>query len=172
VADPTDEARELLEVRAGRPWARGLGVTLVPAEGGSLSAGLEQAARDGIARGFEGELPSSPEGSICFLVRTAGRTVGLLALQPGVPHVETATVVGVAIDPTERGRDLATRAVIVTERRLRRLLGVRELYGQAPRGNGRGLYFWLRAGFAPARVSGVEGGDVTWFSRAITDDRG
>ena len=157
-----------LDARPGRAWARGLGVALVPAPEPPAEAGLLQAARDGIERGYAGELPPPPEGGTCFLVRAGGRSVGLLALHPAGPHEAAGTVAGVAIDPAERGRDLATRAVIVAERRLRRL-GVRELYARVPRGNGRGLYFWLRAGYAPARVAGAGGGDVTWLRRSLVE---
>ncbi len=42
-------------------WARGRGVTLVPlAPGEPLTPGIEQALRDGLERGYEGEPPAIP----------------------------------------------------------------------------------------------------------------
>ena len=143
-----------------RVWARGEGVTLVRARGLPASAGLERAIRDGIARGYEGPLPEAPEGASRYLVRSGGELAGVLGIAGG-PGRRAATFVGVAIDPARRGHSLGTRAVRVAERRLRRE-GVTTLYARAPRGNGRGLYFWLRAGFAPAPSPDIDD-DATWF---------
>lgn len=143
-----------------RPWARGDGVVLIAAASAPADEGVAQAIRDGIARGHRGEVgPALPDTSL-YHVRTDGETVGVLGIAPG-PGERTVTFSGVAIASGRRGRSIAVRAVRVAERRLRRE-GVRTFYGRAPRGNGRGLYFWLRAGYAPLRSPHPED-DATWF---------
>ena len=143
-----------------RPWARGEGLALTPAAELPRSAGIERAVRDGIARRYAGPLPPPPAGTRRYLVRADGRTVGVLGIAGG-PGPRAATFAGVAIDSAHRGRQLGVRAARVAERRLRRE-GVRAFLARAPRGNGRGLYFWLRAGFAPAPSPHADD-DATWF---------
>ena len=135
-------------------------MTLATVERLPEDAGLERAIRDGIARGYDGPLPEALPGTRCYLVRAAGEVVGVLGIAGG-PGRRAVTLVGVAIDPAKRGRELGTRAVRIAERRLRRE-GVTTFYGRAPRGNGRGLYFWLRAGFTPV-PSPRPDDDATWF---------
>lgn len=143
-----------------RPWARGEGVTLVAADAPPDDKGVAQAIREGVARNHRGAVePPSPDARL-YHVRAGGETVGVLGIAPG-PGERTVTFSGVAIAPERRGRAIAVRAVRIAERRLRRE-GVRHFYGRAPRGNGRGLYFWLRAGYAPLRSLRPED-DATWF---------
>ena len=81
-----------------------------------------------------------------------------------------AVTIGVAIAPEARGRSIGVRAVFAAERRLRRE-GVRAFHARAPRGNGHGLYFWLRVGYVPAR--GIDRGDgATWFELPRRGRRG
>lgn len=152
-----------------RAWARGLRLSLRPWDG-TLTPGVERALRDGIARGHDGPLPQPAPGTRCFAVREEGHTSGLLAVRDGCPHAGAATVVAIAIDPQHRGRAAGARALLVAERRLRRE-GVREFFALVPRGNGRGLYFMLRAGYvpsgAPASGHGVDA--ATWFQRHEQD---
>ena len=143
-----------------RPWARGEGVTLVAADAPPEDEGVAQAVREGVARSHRGEVEPPLAGTRLYHVRTEGETVGVLGIAPG-PGARTVTFSGVAIAPERRGRAIAVRAVRIAERRLRRE-GVRGFYGRAPRGNGRGLYFWLRAGYAPLRSLRPED-DATWF---------
>lgn len=162
--------------RAGL-WARGGGVSLRrrerpfthsindgPSDGPNeaLSDGLARALRDGIERGHERALPTTTDVE-WFEVRAGGATVGLLALRRDVPAASAVTVVAVAIEPARRGHDLGARALQIAERRLWRE-GLRECYARVPRSNGRGLYFMLRAGYAPLTPP-VEDG-ATWFRRA------
>ena len=151
----------------GRLWARGLGVTL---RGTTLEAALAaeariaQALRDGIERGYEGPLPEAPPRAECYLVRAGGAAVGLLAFEREHPEAGAATLHCVAIAPEQRGHEYASRAVLAAERRLRRE-GVRGFYARSPRGNGRGLYFWLRAGYAPLTRPPAGEDGTTWFRR-------
>ena len=156
---------------SGRLWARGLGVTLhrtsleaaLASEQG-LREGLERALRDGVERGFEGALPALPSGAECYLVGAGGQPAGLLAIERAHPEADAVTLHGVAIAPALRGHEYASRAVLVAERRLRRE-GVRRCYARAPRGNGRGVYFWLHAGYAPLRPQPACDDGTTWFCR-------
>lgn len=145
-------------------WGRGYGVTLVNVARLPVSEGLERAMLDGVARGYGGPLPEQRLDAKCYLIRAESQTVGVLGIAKG-PGRSVATIVGVAIDPAWRGKALGTRAVRVVARRLRRE-GVRNLYGRAPRSNGRGLYFWLRAGFSIA-LSLDTNDDATWFQLAL-----
>jgi GNAT superfamily N-acetyltransferase len=130
----------------------------------AADADLEQALRDAIERGYDGPLPEPPPEAKCYLVRADGAPAGLLCAERERPEASAATI-AVTIAPDRRGRDLGARAVFVAERRLRRD-GARRFYARAPRTNGRGLYFWLRAGYAPLRavldVPDADGG-ATWF---------
>ena len=84
----------------------------------------------------------------------------MLGIAPG-PGARTVTFSGVAIAPIawaldRRARAGAGRGAAAAPR------GRAHVYGRAPRGNGRGLYFWLRAGYAPLRSLRPED-DATWF---------
>ena len=151
---------------AGRLWARGFGVVLrrsTPEAALAACPSIEQALRDGIARRYEGLLPTIAADADCFLVRADGEPAGLLTVERGRPEAGAATL-GVVIAPEQRGRSLGIRAIFAAERRLRRE-GVRGFYALAPRTNGHGLYFWLRVGYVPLR--GVDRGDgATWFQLA------
>ena len=144
-------------------WARGFGVTLVASDG-PAGDGVTQALRDGIERGYGGELPSFPGGAERLFVRVGGSTVGLLALQRDCPRPGAATFLAVAIDPGRRGHSYGASAMLAAERRLRRD-GVDDCYARVPRSNGRGLYFMLRCGYAPMRHPPVDDG-AAWFRRA------
>ena len=145
-------------------WARGDRLTLVARPGESaITPGIEQALRDGIERGFEGDLPATAAGAERFIVRAAGIDAGVIVLRRDVPHPGAATFVAIAIDPEERGHSLGARALFAAERRLARD-GIGALYARVPRGNGRGLYFVLRCGYAPASPPVTDG--ATWFRRA------
>lgn len=151
--------------RRPRIWARGEGVTLVPFTGpldGGLDPALERALRDGVERGYEGPLPSAPPHASCMAVRADGETAGLLVFEREMPAPHAATVHAVAIDPARRGHDYGARALLAVERRLRRE-GVSTFYGRVPRGNGRGLYFMLRAGYSP--IAPLLDDGATWFRR-------
>ena len=150
----------------GQLWARHLGVALRPApppgDGRELGEGLARALRDGVERGYEGPLPAAPAGSEWFTLRAGGDTVGLLALRRELPAPGAATFLAVAVDPSHRGHDYGTRALLAAERRLGRE-GIVALHARVPRTNGRGLYFILRAGYAPG-PSPLDDG-ATWFRR-------
>jgi GNAT superfamily N-acetyltransferase len=146
-------------------WARGFGVALYAMDRGDLDApGIERALRDGVERGYDGELPAAPEHIECFAIRKGGAVVGVLAFVRDLPRAGQVTIWGVAIAPPERGHAYGARALFAAERRLRRE-GMRELLARVPRTNGRGLYFMLRCGYAPV-VAPVEDG-ATWFRRNL-----
>lgn len=151
--------------RGGGVWARGFGVTLHRHDG-PLSEGIVRALRDAIERGYEGPLPGPPAGVERFEVRANRERVGLLAFERRRPEESAATFLAVAIEPERRGRDYGARALLATERRLRRD-GLRTFYARVPRTNGRGLYFMLRAGYAPAPAPAGDDGRSTWFRRFV-----
>lgn len=146
-------------------WARGFGIALYPAGPGDFDApGLQRALRDGIERGYEGELPPPPERLEGFVVRKGRDVVGVLAFVRDQPREGQATIWAVVIAPEQRARAYGARALFTAERRLRRE-GARELHARVPRTNGRGLYFVLRCGYAPV-LPPVEDG-ATWFRRNL-----
>lgn len=146
-------------------WARGFGVALVASDG-PAGDGVTQALRDGVERGYEGELPAAPPGTICMTVRVDGAEVGLLAFELDQPSDGAVTVHAVAIEAEQRGNDYGARALLVAERRLRRD-GAGVFFARVPRTNGRGLYFMLRAGYAPDAPADAARADdgATWFRR-------
>ncbi len=143
-------------------WARGFGVALVASDG-PAGDGVTQALRDGIERGYDGELPPFPGGAQRLFVRAGRSTVGLLALLRDCPRPGAATFLAVAIDRDHRGHGYGASAMLAAERRLRRD-GVDDCYARVPRSNGRGLYFMLRCGYAPLLHPPVDDG-AAWFRR-------
>lgn len=164
-----------------RAWTAGEGLSLRRAPELPESPAIRRALRDGVARGYDGPLPPLPEGATLLLLEEEGEAVGALAFLPG-PGASAATLLAVAVAPHRRGRARGLRAVVACERRLRRE-GVRHLYASVPRGNGRGVYFWLRAGYrplpepppsAPPCTGGAEGpGEgCGWFYRPAAQPPG
>ncbi len=147
-------------------WARGRGVALVALDTGApLTPGVAQALRDGVARGHEGVILALPLDARAYRIEAARVEVGVLVVRAGWPRGSTATVLAVAIDPARRGRGLGARALLLAERALR-AEGVASRYTLVPRGNGHGLYFMLRCGYAPLPgAPPLDAGDVTWFAR-------
>lgn len=130
-----------------RAWTAGERLSLRRATEPPSSPAIRRALQDGVARGYDGPLPRLPSGATLLLLEEEGETVGVLAFSPG-PGEAAATLFAVAVAPHRRGRAAGLRAVIACERRLARE-GVRDLYASVPRGNGRGVYFWLRSGYRP-----------------------
>ncbi len=128
-------------------WSEAEGVSLHQADALPDSAPLRRALADGVARGYDGPLPPRPTGATLLLVREESETAGVLVLTPG-PGKSAATVLAVAVAPERRGRAVGLRAVLAAERRLGRE-GSQAVYASVPRRNGRGVYFWLRAGYRP-----------------------
>ncbi|TAJ21710.1 MAG: GNAT family N-acetyltransferase [Dehalococcoidia bacterium] len=161
---------------AGRstPWASGMGVTLVEVRDAQRTAfladaGIRQALLDGVDRGLSGDPPEIPSSASVLALREGRRTTGpadgIVALARDLPRAGEAALIAVAIAPASRGRALATKALLLVERRLSQD-GVTRLFVRVPRKNGRGLYYMLRCGFTP--VTGAaprDGGDATWFAR-------
>ena len=150
-------------------WTRHAGVTLRRLDGSPRDgpdAAFARTLFDGVERGQE----RSPERSAgCatanvewFALRAGGEAVGLLALERDRPERDAATFLAVAVVPERRGRGYGARALLAAERRLRRD-GVEECFARVPRTNGQGLYFVLRAGYAPVRPLVDDG--ATWFRR-------
>ncbi len=157
----------MIAVRRG-VWARGGGLTLLPLDG-PLSDAIARALRDGVERGYEGDPPPLPPGTVCMTVRVGGAggaDVGLIAFQRDHPSQAAVTVHAVAIDAEQRGNGYGTHALLLAERRLRRD-GVERFFARVPRGNGRGLYFMLRAGYAPVAppIAPPSTDGATWFRR-------
>lgn len=156
-------------------WAGGLGVTLVEVrdtarEALLLEAGIRQALLDGVDRGLTGNPPSIPETATVFALREGRRTLGdaagVVAILRDYPRAGEVSLVAIAIAPASRGRALATKALLLAERRLLEE-GATRVRARVPRKNGRGLYFMLRCGFTPVTGTDApqETGDATWFAR-------
>jgi GNAT superfamily N-acetyltransferase len=145
-------------------WARGDGVTLRAATADDLAdAGVQQALRDGIERNYLGVVPAFPVGSEAYTILGGTERVGMIAFTRDSGR-GTATVHALAIVPEQRGHTYGARALLAAERRLARD-GAREFLARVPRGNGHGLYFMLRCGYAPIIPPPLEDG-TTWFRRS------
>jgi hypothetical protein len=128
---------------------------------------IDFALHDQVERGYEGALPLAREGLERYAIEVGGALVGLLGFRRHEPHGGAMVVDDLAIAVSERGHAYGTRALLAAEQRLARD-GILEGFARVPRGNGRGLYFMLRCGYAPIAAledegSGNEG--VTWFQR-------
>lgn len=146
-----------------RAWARGEGVTLRAATAADRAdADVLRALRDGIARGYTGALPSPPASSEWYAIVAAGMRVGVIAFTRDAAQ-RAVTLQALAVVPEQRGHAYGARALSAAERRLARD-GVREFHARVPRGNGHGLYFMLRCGYAPIIPPPVADG-TTWFRR-------
>lgn len=155
-------------------WAREGDLALRPATADDLASdGVQRALRDNVERNYDGELPPLPEGLECYAVEASGAPVGVIGFRRDVPRAGAVTIDVIAIPPGERGHAYGTRALLLVEARLARN-GVVEAYARVPRGNGHGMYFMLRCGYAPIRegaadrLGGAEdawGTGVTWFRR-------
>lgn len=160
---------------AARPWASGLGVTLVEVHGAErdsllADAGIRQALLDGVDRGLAGDPPAIPEFAAVYALREGRRTTGaadgIVVITRDYPMAGEVTLLAIAIAPASRGRALATKALLLAERRLIEE-GAERVLARVPRTNGRGLYYMLRCGFVPITGAGApaEAGDATWFVR-------
>ena len=142
------------------------------------SDGVQRALRDNVERNYDGDLPPFPDGLACYAIEAGGTLVGVIGFRRGVPHHhagngDAMTIDVLAIAPGERGHAYGTRALLLVESRLARE-GVVQGYARVPRGNGHGMYFMLRCGYAPIREGTADspggsedawGAGVTWFRR-------
>ena len=162
---------------AARPWASGLGVTLVEVRDGARDAllkapGIRQGLLDGVDRGLAGDPPAIPDAAAVYALRegrrTAGDVAGVVAIARACPRAGEATLLAIAVAPASRGRSLATKALLLAERRLIEE-GTSRVLARVPRTNGRGLYYMLRCGFSPVTGDGApdEAEDATWFARHV-----
>lgn len=143
-------------------WARSDGVVLRAANPEDLAdPGIERALRDGIERGYLGPVPELPDGCECYAILAGALRVGVIAF---TREADIVTVHQLAIVPEQRGHAYAAHALLAVERRLERD-GVRDFLARVPRGNGHGLYFMLRCGYAPIIPPPREDG-ATWFRRS------
>ena len=156
-------------------WAAGLGVTLVEVRDAARTAlvtevGIRQALLDGVDRGLTGDPPEIPATALVFALRegrrTSGPANGVIAVARDRPLNGEAALLAIAIAPTSRGKALATKALLLAERRLIED-GATRVLARVPRTNGRGLYYMLRCGFTPVTGEGAphDAGDATWFAR-------
>ncbi|MBX7112117.1 MAG: GNAT family N-acetyltransferase [Dehalococcoidia bacterium] len=145
-----------------RVWARGFGVTVRPLVRADLEdPGIQRALRDGIERNFEGDLPPGQPAAECYAILARQVLVGTLTLRRDVPCAGAVVFDCVAIVPAHRGHAYGARALMAAERRLR----AAAYFARVPRTNGRGLYFMLRCGYAPAAPPAEPDGGATWFRR-------
>ena len=137
------------------------------------SEAVQRALRDNIERNYAGALPPLPDGVECYAIEVGDTFVGVIGFRRGVPHTDAVTVDVIAIAPGQRGHAYGTRALLLVEARLARD-GIVDGYSRVPRGNGHGMYFMLRCGYAPIREGAADGfggaedawgAGVTWFRR-------
>lgn len=156
-----------------RAWASGLDVTLVEVREAARDAllgdaGIRQALLDGVDRGLTGDPPVLPEAAAVYALRAGRRTTGaadgVVAVARDCPRPGEAALLAVAVAPSARGRALATKALLLAERRLIEE-GTTRVLARVPRTNGRGLYYMLRCGFTPVADVPHDAGDATWFAR-------
>lgn len=175
--------------RTERAWARGHGIVLRPLDHDAIAhlradPAMRRAIADGVDRSPDGALPEWPHHAEAFAITdgtgTAARTVGVIAIARDAPVAGDAAILVLAVVPEWRGRAAGMRALLVAARRLDQT-GAREVWTCVPRTNGHGLYFMLRAGFAPVRApipaltvvtsaaAGSDGGGInlTWFRRLV-----
>lgn len=142
--------------------AQGDAVTLRAAAPADLQdAEVQRALRDGVERGYTGALPEFPAGCAWYSIRAGEDCVGVIAF---TRDAATVTVHALAIVPAQRGHVYAAHALLAAERRLA-ADGARDFLARVPRGNGHGLYFMLRCGYAPIIPPPREDG-TTWFRRS------
>ncbi len=152
-------------------WASGSGVTLVEVRDATrvgliAEAGIRQALLNGVDRGLTGDPPDIPATASVFALREGRRTTGpvdgIVAVARDYPTTGEAALLAIAIAPSSRGRALATKALLVAERRLIEY-GATRVLARVPRTNGRGLYYMLRCGFTPVTGDGAprDAGDAT-----------
>lgn len=158
-------------------WASGHGVTLVEVRDAARAAllaeaGIRQALLDGVDRGLTGDPPDIPTTASVFALRegrrTTGTAEGIVVVARDSSTAGEAALLALAIAPASRGRALATKALLIAERRLIED-GATRVLARVPRTNGRGLYYMLRCGFTPVTGEGAphDEGDVTWFARRM-----
>lgn len=135
---------------------------------------MQRAITDGVDRAPEASTPTWPDGVEAFAIiddsATAPAPVGLLGVAHDVPTPGDAAVVVLAITRAARGRAAGMRALLVAAARLDRA-SAHEVWACVPRTNGHGLYFMLRAGFAPVSAATTPAGnrypEATWFRRIV-----
>lgn len=155
-------------------WAREGDLVLRAATAADLdSEVVQRALRDNIERNYDGALPPLPHGIECYAIEAGDTLAGVIGFRRGIPHTDAVTVDVIAIAPGERGHAYGTRALLLVEARLARD-GIVDGYARVPRGNGHGMYFMLRCGYAPIREGAADGfggaedawgAGVTWFRR-------
>ncbi len=154
--------------RVSRVWTRALGVTLMRTDRAAVEddPALVRALADGVDRGGAPLVPAFASHAEWYEVRADGVTVGVAVLQRDLPRAGTATLLSVATVREHRGRSLAAKALLATERRLA-AEGQSPMLARVARTNGRGLYFLLRCGYTALRGDDRpdDPDDVTWFAR-------
>lgn len=166
-----------MPARSSAVWASNLGVTLVAARGHAREAlladpGIRQALLDGVDRGLSGDPPALPDAAAVYALRrgrwTTGIPDGVVVVTRDCPRRGEVALLAVAIAPASRGQSLATKALLLAERRLLEE-GASRVLARVPRTNGRGLYFMLRCGFTPVSSDDVTAstGEATWFARRV-----
>jgi GNAT superfamily N-acetyltransferase len=149
----------------GAAWVEADGLALCAATPADFdNDAVRQALRDAVERGYEGEPPSLPDGGEHYRVEADGAVVGVIGFRRDVPHEGAMTLDTLAVVRGARGHAFGTRALLAAEQRLA-AEGILEGYARVGRGNGHGMYFMLRCGYAPvAAPDGTDDG-VTWFRR-------
>ncbi len=86
-----------------------------------------------------------------------GSAIGVVEYRLGVPEDGWLSVETIAVDPGRRGLGLESEAVRLVEGDVVRRRLASRFWACVRRGDGLGLYFWLRLGYLPTRP-----GDLPW----------
>ncbi len=107
------------------------------------------------AEELRGRLEDANCGVLVITRREDGSAIGVLEYRLGVPEDCWLSVETIAVEPGQRGLGLESEAVWLVEGdAVRRRLASR-FWAGVRRGDGLGLYFWLRLGYRPTRPDGL-----------------
>ena len=91
----------------------------------------------------------SSRGLLAITRRDDDAPIGVLEYRVGYPAEGWLCVGFVAVEPPLRGLGFGSEAVRLLEEEALRRGRARRFCAEVPRGNGTGLYFWLRLGYRP-----------------------
>ena len=103
----------------------------------------------GYRRRLEEVRAHSSRGLLAITRRDDDAPIGVLEYRVGYPAEGWLCVGFVAVEPPLRGLGFGSEAVRLLEEEALRRGRARRFCAEVPRGNGTGLYFWLRLGYRP-----------------------
>ena len=103
---------------------------------------------------------SEPDSRLLVIARAlAEEPIGILRFRTGKPSESWATIGCVVLAEEARRCGLGVDAVQLFEEAASRRGGIRCFRARVDRGNGLGLYFWLRLGYRPDESNRIERDD-------------